>query len=182
MYYVYSHKNLKNGEVFYVGMGTMKRAGDLYRKSNPQHWEYCKLYKLKEHDVYITLHHECMDRLEALRVEDFFIAHFHRTVVNIENNPQKKLRLRHFGGSDSNRTRLKELNKKYSILKQKPVKCITDGLIYDSIADAARFYDCDSGEIGKVCKGKRARCKGRVFEYWQKTNSSLCSKSMVSLI
>lgn len=45
------------------------------------------------------------------------------------------------------------------------VLCITNGVVYDGIKDAARLLELDASTICKVCKGKLKHYKGYVFKY-----------------
>ena len=47
----------------------------------------------------------------------------------------------------------------------KPVLCLTNGVIYDSIKSAAISLNLDKSIITKVCKGKAHATKGYVFKY-----------------
>lgn len=45
------------------------------------------------------------------------------------------------------------------------VKCVNNGRVYKSIADAGRDLDIARSEIVKCCKGDRKTAKGMKFEY-----------------
>lgn len=47
----------------------------------------------------------------------------------------------------------------------KPVKCLTDGKIYNSEKEATEFYQLSKGFICKVCKGVEKSAKGLQFAY-----------------
>ena len=53
-------------------------------------------------------------------------------------------------------------NKHYS-----SVICINDGLIYNTIKDAAIYYKIDESCIAKVCKGLRKKVSNLRFEYYE---------------
>jgi len=48
-----------------------------------------------------------------------------------------------------------QANKGAKNFKAKKVICITTGIIFDTIAEGANFYNCDYSGISKVCRGKR---------------------------
>lgn len=54
--------------------------------------------------------------------------------------------------------------KKKSYHRQK-VRCIDTGVAYDSIANAAKAYNCSPKSIYNVCKGFSSRAAGVRFEY-----------------
>lgn len=49
--------------------------------------------------------------------------------------------------------------------KKKRVKCLTTGKIFDSIAEAGKYYKINNGHICDCCKGKRKTCGGMEWEY-----------------
>lgn len=46
-----------------------------------------------------------------------------------------------------------------------PVKCLTDGLEFESMSSAAEYYDIDLSSLSKVCLGKRKTVAGKQFEF-----------------
>ena len=50
----------------------------------------------------------------------------------------------------------------------KKVVCLDDGNVFDSVMDAARFYDLDGSSISEVCRknGLRKTVARLVFRYW----------------
>lgn len=49
--------------------------------------------------------------------------------------------------------------------KKKPVVCVTDGLQFESVADAAKFYNVFRENIRKVLNGSYKHTGGKVFAY-----------------
>lgn len=47
----------------------------------------------------------------------------------------------------------------------KKVKCLDDGLIFDSMSEASTYYGIDARRIGDCCRGVRKRTKGRSFSH-----------------
>lgn len=50
----------------------------------------------------------------------------------------------------------------------KPVTCLNDGNIFNSLKEATEFYNLSDGFICKVCKGIEKTAKGLQFEYLQR--------------
>lgn len=50
---------------------------------------------------------------------------------------------------------------------ESPVICITDGLKYNTIKEAAKYYDIDESCIAKVCKGSRKHVSKLDFKYYE---------------
>lgn len=49
--------------------------------------------------------------------------------------------------------------------EKKPIKCLTDGKIYNSLEEATEQYHLSNGFVCKVCKGVAKSAKGLQFEY-----------------
>jgi len=47
----------------------------------------------------------------------------------------------------------------------KPVKCLTTGVVYDSVTEASVKTKCDASHIVKCCKGKLKKIKNLEFAY-----------------
>jgi len=43
--------------------------------------------------------------------------------------------------------------------------CVNDGVVYETIREAAKFYNILESGIGRVCKGENKQTKGYVFKY-----------------
>ena len=48
---------------------------------------------------------------------------------------------------------------------EKPVRCITDGNVYESLTETAEYYNIGKDFVCKVCKGVQKTAKGLQFEY-----------------
>lgn len=48
---------------------------------------------------------------------------------------------------------------------KKRVICLEDGLIFESAAEASRFYDCDFSEVCKSCR-RAQPCRGKHFRWY----------------
>lgn len=57
------------------------------------------------------------------------------------------------------------LGKKLSDVLRKPVMCVTDGLVYESAAAAARFYGHSKSAVANVANKRFPSVGGRVFRY-----------------
>ena len=55
--------------------------------------------------------------------------------------------------------------KKAAEAHQIKVLCITNGVVYSSISQAAKELNIDGSSISKVCRGKKDSTKGYVFKY-----------------
>ena len=61
--------------------------------------------------------------------------------------------------SEANKGKMsEETRKKISEIKARKVICITTGKIFNTIKEAGEYYNCDSSNIAKCCKGKRKFC------------------------
>ena len=49
--------------------------------------------------------------------------------------------------------------------KQKPVLCVTNGVVYRSGCEAERALGCDHRHISECCRGERPDYNGLVFEF-----------------
>lgn len=56
--------------------------------------------------------------------------------------------------------------------KKKKVVCLTDGKIYDSIAEAASAYGIKYNNVSSVCAKRRKHTKKLIFEYYEGNDSS----------
>lgn len=70
-------------------------------------------------------------------------------------------------------TRAKQLNHIRELTRikglrtsNKPILCLDNNKVYDSITQAAKELGCDPSHISACCKGKRYRVKGLRFEYY----------------
>lgn len=59
----------------------------------------------------------------------------------------------------------KESASTISAWRRKPVLCVETGLLYESIAAAARAMECTEEAIRAVVKGRRPRAKGYTWEF-----------------
>lgn len=51
---------------------------------------------------------------------------------------------------------------------KKPVRCITDGKIYNSMKETAEYYNMSEDYVDKACRGAVQTAKGLQFEYLQR--------------
>lgn len=51
------------------------------------------------------------------------------------------------------------------IKKGRKVRCSEDNMCFDSVTEAAQYYDCSQPEISMAIKN-RTRCRGKHFYYW----------------
>ena len=67
--------------------------------------------------------------------------------------------------SGSDEFKEKERLSKLGKAKRRPIKCLTNGKVYSSIAEASRELILHPGAISKVCNGKQKSTNGYTFEY-----------------
>lgn len=63
------------------------------------------------------------------------------------------------------------------------VRCLDDGLLFNSITAAAEHYDCDTSSISEVCNrtGYRKTAAGRVFRYAEESSGGTAEAQAVKL-
>lgn len=169
---VYLHRRISDNEVFYVGIGSKKRA---YSKSSRnKHWKsFVSLYK-----HYVDITHNNLIREEACTIEKYLID-FYR------NNSKCKLTNKTNGGDGADhesslhmnnirwskkdsRNKLSESNK---LLKSKKVikKSLNGEIIeiYPSAREAARKNNMSEATISKCCNGIYKTSNKYRWEYFK---------------
>lgn len=63
------------------------------------------------------------------------------------------------------------------------VRCLDDGLLFNSITAAAQYYDCDTSSISEICNrsGHRKTAAGRVFRYAEESNGGTAEAQAVKI-
>ncbi len=194
IYYVYSHTNLKNDEIFYIGEGKITRMKSYSKGSSGRHKEYRKLHNLKPKDIKITILFECNDKKEALIKEEFYIRKYSSSIVNCGTRKDIASRAGKISGDLAVKNKLgihswtKEqfsfhnLRKAHSSAniehcrkiamatietRRKKIRCITDDILFNSITEAAKYYKCTIGSIINVCKKRTSSFRNKEFEYYE---------------
>ncbi len=71
--------------------------------------------------------------------------------------------------SESHKAKLSEAKKGKRLGAENPsskkIMCVTNGVVYSAVKEAARILNLDASSICKVCKGKLKHYKGYVFQY-----------------
>lgn len=70
---------------------------------------------------------------------------------------------KYFVGIETLRTSFKRYGLKS--MKKRPIRNKTTGEVFESFASAAKAYNLQGCNIGKVCRGERERCGGMEWEY-----------------
>lgn len=179
--YVYIHRRLSDGTVFYIGKGRKCRWANAIGRSD--HWKHIA----NKHGVICDVVGNNLTDSEAILLESYLIS-FHGRItdggylVNITSGGEGMAGYRHStesrlkisrgnlgkrvnlegranisrGALNRERTslELEQLAQARSILSR-PVVCIESGVVYSSAKDAARAINGDHSCIIKVCLGKR---------------------------
>jgi hypothetical protein len=189
MAYLYRHIRLDKNEPFYIGIGsdnTYKRA---YKKRGRSfRWKdiaYQVLYEVEILLDNLTWEEACSKEIEFIKL--YGRADLNEgTLVNMtdggegtygfkhtENNKQKiKIRLKgnkhNFGTKYSDKTK-KHLSNirigKPLIKTRKPILCVNNNIIYDSVSIAAKQLNIKQGDISNVLTNRQKSTKGYKFIY-----------------
>jgi hypothetical protein len=171
-YYVYLHKRVTDGKVFYVGKGSGNRLVETYGR-NP-HWKNVAKKHGWTHEILFS----GLTEDEAFSAEIDVIAELEYFGEPLTNMTKGGDGVKGLVFSDLHRSRLSAslvgrsaspvsvekliLNNKK---RSRKIICVTLGLQFDSIKDAAEALDCTKGNICSCCKGDRFSTKGLVFVY-----------------
>lgn len=188
IYYVYSHTNLKNNEIFYVGMGQLKRVKMKSREKDSPYNKYRKNHELTTKDIIINIFGEFDNKKDACYIEDIFIEKYKTTLVNYGTNKEQKFlarsnsaklmreqkrgvfaltkeelsnRWKIIGNSENNIRHCKTLAKR----NEKPIICTTDNKRFDSINEAIKYYGLHGSNISNVLSGRYRHTGGKSFCY-----------------
>lgn len=96
----------------------------------------------------------------------------------VSDETKKKMSIVKMGNTAMNGRKLSDEWKKHlsdSQPHKKKILCVTNGVIYDSFADAARKTGLNRTKIVSVCTGKRKSTGGLVFEYANKKTGGFVS-------
>lgn len=70
--------------------------------------------------------------------------------------------------TEANKESLRANARKANVARRKPIKCETDGNVFESAALAARHYGLTSGMVSYIAKGLHASRRGLIFSYLPK--------------
>jgi group I intron endonuclease len=91
------------------------------------------------------------------------------TGVVFDEDRRKKMSERrkseHLRDTLERRAQMRETAKNISNVLRKPVECVTDGRVFESIAAAANFYGVSKGYMASVIRGRFPPMRGLVFRY-----------------
>jgi hypothetical protein len=170
---VYLHKKITDNEVFYVGIGSKRRA---YSKSSRnKHWKSF----VSNHDYYVDITHNNLIREDACSIEKYLIE-FYRL------NSKCKLTNKTNGGDGADRessllmnkirwdndvnggrNRLVNYNKDQK--SKKVFKISLDGKLieqYSSAREAARQNNMSQATISKCCLGRYKTSNKHKWQYF----------------
>ena len=139
MFYVYVHKRLDTGAIFYVGKGTGRRAWD--KCSRNKHWRAVAGKTSWTHEIVL----ETQDEKEALAKECELIASLILDGVKLCNKTSG-------GEGVSGMISPKRI----------PVHC-SNGMRFDYVDDAAKFFGISPSTINDACKGKLKSAAGHAW-------------------
>lgn len=134
-YYVYVHRKLSNGEIFYIGKGINSRCVDIYGRS--KYWEYVAT----KHGVVVEIIQEGLQEWYAYELEVELIRGYGRK----DNGTGKLINLCE-GGPGST-------GKKYSVSERKNVSRRTKG--NNNPSSDKKEYEFLHLETGEFFKGTR---------------------------
>jgi hypothetical protein len=189
MAYLYRHIRLDKNEPFYIGIGSDNDYKRAYKKQGRSFRWKDIAYKV-QYEVEILL--DGLTWEQACEKEIEFISLYGRadlnkgTLVNMteggegtygfkhtEHNVQK-LKNRLKGNQYNLGTKYSDNTKKYlsnirigkpQINIRKPIFCINNKIIYDSVSIAANQLNLKQGDISNVLTNRQKSTKGFIFEY-----------------
>ena len=145
MFYVYIHKRLDTGAIFYVGKGSGRRAWD--KCSRNKHWRAVAGKTSWTHEIVL----ETSDEDEAFRYECELIASLMSQGVKLCNKT--------LGGE----------GQRGAISKARiPVYC-SNGMRFDHMADAAAMFGVCTSSIRDACIGRLKSVAGHAW--WREGDS-----------
>lgn len=179
--YVYIHRKLSDGSIFYVGKGSNNRLHS--KKDRNKYWHNV----VNKHGFSAEIIFDDLTEEEAFEEESNVILemrYFGCNLVNMNNGgkggiqgykktPEQKRALSelHRGNKyNLGRKATKETREKLSNLRKKKVLCVEDQAVFFSFLDAANFYGVNKTSISKVCSGRHKLAKGKTFMIYEVTN------------
>lgn len=147
IFYVYEHWRPDTGACFYVGKGSAARAYKMGRGAGRNAFHVAIVNKLKRLGmcVEISLISDCLTESEALSAEIERIAYWRDLGVELTNATD---------GGERNVINGVAIN-------AKAVTCLSDGMTFDSMTHAAKYYGVSSSDISEACRFKTGRvCVG----------------------
>ena len=153
MFSIYIIKNTINNKV-YIGQ-TSKPLKERFRY-HCYNYNQCKkisraINKYGKENFRIELLEMVSSRIEADKKERYWINYYNSVLggYNIE-----------YGGNSAYHT--------------KKVLCLTDNIIFETVGDACKYYNCEnSNYIYRVCRGERRSYKGKIFVYLDPSNKQI---------
>lgn len=159
---VYGH--FSNGQCFYVGSGSLKRAFDFTRDRSQQY-----LNKFRTSTVSVVIFHRCSDRDEAYRVEKEMIL---ALMPEVNQYLVAGARTRHKKAQEKQEKQTVKKIKREKRQSEKPkpewkhvypIKCIETGLYFYGSAHAGRAMDIHQARISATTLGKCSSADGYHF-------------------
>lgn len=128
-------------------------------KSNPQHGGYLKVTLCVGHSrKHFKVHRLVAQAFLPDYSEDLQVNHLDE---NKKNNCVENLKMCTGKENSNYGTR----NQRSAEKRSKKVLCLTNGVIYPSIAEASRQLNICQGGISECCNGKRKQIKGYQFKF-----------------
>ena len=175
--YVYLHYRNDTGAVFYIGIGSGRRAFDVHRRN--KHWK--NIYN--RHGRTVDIISRNLHRSDACIIESRLIYTYkcftklaNKTTggdggFNFSDDSRAKMSESHKNRLNSNPDILFALNVRLNIFRHKSIEkishkvfCKTTGKTFNSICEAARSMNLNQSNISRHLNGGLTSCKGYVFE------------------
>lgn len=156
---VYLHRRKKDNEVFYVGIGSKKRAFSSHSRN--KHWKYYVLV----HEYYVDITHIDLIRIDACLIEryliEFYKNHSKCKLTNKTNggdgaDHDSSLMMNKIRWNNDKKGRIKLAQYNRENKSKKVLKITIDGKIvaeYNSAREAARQNKMSQATISKCCTG-----------------------------
>jgi len=186
---VYLHRKKTNNEIFYVGMGSLKRAKHKHGRTN--HW----VNTVNKYGYIVDVVASKLSIDEALELEEFIISEIGLSnLCNLSSGgdhprfseeTRKKMSKMRKGVSNhtplsikkqvesfrSNVEYIKKLsnstskrNRENNPCVKHGVRCVNDGKEFFSVREAGRYYNIDNSYLSKHLRGIYKEVKGLIFE------------------
>lgn len=181
-YYLYRHIRLDTNEPFYIGIGTKFFYNSYYKEYNRAFSKHSRnvfwkrVVSKTEYRVEIMYESDCYE--DVIQKEKSFISLYGRrfdgsgTLVNITNGGEGT---NGYKPSVETRQKMSDSRKKHSSPRPSKRKAIMEtdsqgnSKVWNSLTEAAKFYNCSKAGIYNVLSGSRNLCKERSWKYVNQT-------------